>query len=280
MIWLYAFLIGASQAGYLQIIGTSKLNLQKTSQGLLLSGEYQIENKGDEAARNVYPEINLDRFQWRGTPNLLQSGASYSWKVSQIISKDQLSLPDEGRFVVSIFNSYEDLNGYPFAIPAIELFSVNEKLEKSLPQLSLQIDALSSKQYSAQVSVTNPAKESLKLLPLYILPREMDLKTLEIPLEIPAGGELSTSFLFENRTGLVGSQYHAFLILRWIEHGQRQAAVASTGFKVEKPPRRQGGLVTQQSFWAWWLWGLSLGLIWMWVFWVRPLRKFSRGKSK
>jgi len=276
MIWLFAFLMSVGQAGYLQIIGTSKLTLQKTSQGLLLSGEYQIDNKGDESARNVYPEINLDQFKWRGAPTLLQSGASYNWKVFQIISKDQLSLPDEGRFVVSIFNSYEDLNGYPFAIPAIELFSVNEKLEKSLPKLSLQIDTLSSKQYSAQVSVTNPAKEPLKFLPLYILPREMDLKTPEIPLEIPAGGELSTSFLFENRTGLAGSQYHAFLILRWVEHGQRQAAVASTGFKVEKPTLRQGGLVTRQSFWAWWFWGISLGLIWMWVFWVRPLRKFSK----
>ncbi len=276
MIWLFAFLLGTAQAGYLQIVGKPSIRLEKLNQNLQLVGEYQIKNQGDETARNVYPEIHVDQFSWHGDPVMLDAGATYVWKISQTIASQQLDLPPLGRFALIIFHHYEDLNAYPFEIPSVHLLSVGASPAVKEPLVQLQVQAVSGVLYSAQYTVTNPTGDKFHFLPMYVIPREMEMRSPEIPLEVPSGGEMVGSFLFENKKGLVGSNYHAFLVLRWIENGQRQATMTGANFRIEKNQTPRHSWNPQQIFWAWWFWITACGLIGMWAFWIRPLRKLRQ----
>jgi hypothetical protein len=279
MIWLFAFLIGTAHAGYLQIVGESSVRLEKLNQNLRLVGEYQIKNQGDETARNVYPEIQIDQFSWHGEPVMLDAGTTHVWKISQTIASSQLVLPPLGRFALVIFHHYEDLNAYPFEIPSVQLLTVGAPMQSREPSVQLTVLPVNSGIYSAQYSIANSSGDKLHCLPMYVIPREMELRSPELPLDIPGGGELAGSFLFENKSGLIGSNYHAFLVLRWVENNMRQASFVGANFLIEKNQTPAQAWNPEQIFWAWWFWITACGLIGMWAFWIRPLQKLGKSKK-
>lgn len=275
-LWLFTFLMSWAQAGYLQIVGEPQLKLHAHEQGLLLSGSYQIQNKGDETAREVFPEIGLEEFTWKGESRDLQAGETQTWAVLQVIPAEKLKLPLRGVFAFSMLNHYQDVNTYPFAIPSVELISLDAQKLVQPPQLDLVIEDDQTNLYKARVKIFNPSSQPLLVQPQPLLPREVVLQTTMVPLNVQPRGELETSFRFLNRKGLVDSFYQVHFILTWTEQGQRQAAVASGGFKIHKPkPARQAWGV-EKTFWAWLLWIVGVGLIGMWAFWIRPLRRFRK----
>jgi hypothetical protein len=271
-----AFFLGVAHAGFLQIVGEPHLSLKKHGTDLQIIGDYQIQNKGDEVARAVYPEINLDNFTFSGDPENLEAGEKKTWKISEIISHDKLIYPPQGRFAVVIYNHYQDMNGYPFGVPAIDSISLDELAVSQMPDLKLEIKSLEANQYEGRIHLSNPSASLRKFFPLYVLPREVQLSVPEAPLEVPPQGNLETSFYFLNRKGLTGSTYQAFSVLTWIEQGQRQVLFAHGGFKVEKAQTARQIWSLEKTFWAWSVWFLILGLIGMWAFWIRPLRRFQK----
>ncbi len=274
MTWIFALLISLGHAGFLRIVGTSQLDLDAKGSGLILQGEYRITNQGDEAARDVFPEFQLDRFHWQGEPKLLQAGETAVWRPYETIQKSQLTLAARGRFALSIFHHYSDMNGYSFAIPAVELLSLSDQaMPADLPSATMKIEAIESGQYSANLKIKNPGSQALKLRPLYLLPKEVELTTAVVPLEIAAGGELESSVLFQNQKGLNGSTYQAYVALQWNEGDERRAVTAVTSFRIDKNLNSKSKWNPDQRFWAWWLWALFVGLICMWIFWIRPLKR-------
>ncbi len=276
MIWLFSLLLSMANAGYLQIVGESDLHLYKHARGLLIAGEYRLQNHGDEIAREVFPEISIDQYRWHGEPHLLQAGETATWKISELIPASQLVLPNTGRFPMVIYHHYQDLNAYPFAVPKVELTTIKEKEMGERPTVKMKIEPLGATEFTAHLQIANPTAEILKMLPIYFLPKEMELISAEVPLEVPAGQEMAVSFQFANRKGLPGSSYQAFAVLQWIEKGQRQATFGADVFRIEKNQKGSRAWGLDAQFVAWLLWSLALGLIGMWAFWIRPLRKFPR----
>jgi hypothetical protein len=271
---IFIFLLTAlnAQAGFLRILPEPNLRLEKQAQGLLLSGQFSIENKGTELARDVYPELKLDQFSWVGEKRILQAGEKFTWEISETILRKQLEEPLSGEFVLQIMDHYQDFNGYSFAIPNATILSLDTKTdsESNVPTMELKIESTAVNQFSGQIQIFNPASSPQSYQISYLLPQEVEMVTPQVPVEVPAGGELSTNFQFENRKGLIGSNYQAFVVLQWVSENQRRALIKTAPFRIEKVSTKWS---LEQSFWAWWVWGLAVGLIFMWVFWIRPLRR-------
>jgi hypothetical protein len=275
MSWLFALLLTCSQAGFLRIVGEPTLALVPSGDGLKLFGEYEIQNQGDETARDVFPEFNIDQFTWSGEPQAIEAGGKVTWKVSQKILKSALELPLRGKFALAIYHHYADLNGYPFVIPSVQMINVGVVDEVVRPDVEMKIVSKGAGQYSANLKIRNPSAQKIKIWPQYLLPREMELRSPAVPLEVAAQAVLETSFLFQNQRGLPGSSYQAFSVLQWVENGRRQAVQATAYFKIGRQNKPQNGWSAESIFWGVLIWLLGAGLIAMWVFWIRPLRKYS-----
>ncbi|MEZ0392159.1 MAG: hypothetical protein ACAH59_08095 [Pseudobdellovibrionaceae bacterium] len=281
---IFLLFLSLAQAGFLKMANTSSLQLSEKKSGLVLAGTYTIFNQGDETARSVFPSFRLDRFQWSGEAQNLGAGEQFTWSLNQIIPLEQLclsvspecpvALPVHGHYLVKIHKHYQDLNGYAFEVPDILELNLNGKSQTPL-NLRLQISTEDQKNFAASYNLKNPFEERISFAIQLHLPKEMRLESSIPPVEVPSEGELQGSFQFENVKGLPGSEYIRVLSAEWAYQGKRSGQWAYNAFKIQrKSPARHWSL--DQTFWAWWSWSLFLGLILMWIFWIRPLRRLPK----
>lgn len=283
---LFLVLFSVAQAGYLRIAGNSDIHLKKQGPTLVLSGTYTMTNQGNEEAKKVWPELSLDQYTWKGFPQDLAPGESYTWEFQKKLTKGDLclqasakcpqALPSKGQFLIRGHRHYQDRNGYLFVIPDVLTAALLSKTGKNLLDMQLKLKAIEKREYRAEVELVNQSEEDLKARVSWLLPYEMDQKTEAFFLEVPALGAASGRFLFRNRSGLPGSDYLAIGIAEWVENGERRVVFRSGLFKIENPPSAISFLKNDRSVLMWTLWSVSVGLILMWIFWSRPLRKSPR----
>jgi len=281
--FLICLLISVSQAGFLKMRGEPSVSLSQTGNNLFLKGEYSIYNEGDETAWQVFPVLGMDQFRWLGPAQNISPGQSYTWKVNTPISEAELcnqvsdrclvELPLRGNFSVRVEKHYQDQNGFKFVVPDVFFIPLQPKTFSTV-HLTLEINSEQSGVYEGRYSIENPHAENLRLSVSPLLPEEVRLITPLVPIEIQGGGKVQGSFQFKNERGLPGSQYVAILIADWSQGGERNSQIASSVFYVPKL-LDSGKWSFKFLFWFWFSLTLSLGLIGMWAYWIRPLRKIS-----
>lgn len=283
--WWFCLFLSMAQAGYLRMLGQPQLEIQQENQKLVLKGEYRIVNDGDEEALQVYPELQIDQFHWQGTPENLKPQQGANWQISEEIKplcqnqseKCLLALPSQGEFLVKVQKHYQDLNAYHFVVP--DLFTIHSSKSPGISEvikteLRIKPPAPGEAIYQAEYTVRNHSGQKVKVLLTPLFPQEVQLHNEALMVEIPADGQIEGSFEFENSKGLPNSNYVGMLAAEWAEGNKRQSEFAYSAFQIgaaEKPVVAHW--TADQIFWAWWLWSLALGMIAMWAFWIRPLKK-------
>ncbi len=273
-------------AKQIRIGGNPQLVLEKSGPSLKLTGSYTLINSGDEEAKNVFPKIVIDQFSIQGEAVSLKAGEQNVWKFSEKISLVELKQPLKGQILAIFENNYSDLNGYPFSIPQLGLLTMDtdEKMISRQVTLALKIKKISKDLFQADYEVHNQMDEALALNFRAILPKEMEEPPPMTGLDLKEKASLFGSFQFKNLKGLDGSRYYAYFTVEWVHRGERKLAWVFAPFHIgaaiEKeaaPPRFPWAskLTSTQLFWLYWSIFALFGFLFVWVYWVLPLRKLK-----
>jgi hypothetical protein len=284
MSWIFFLCLSWAQAGFLKMVSEPHLEIQSQGDQILLTGDFQILNEGDENSLEVSPELKIDNYTWKGKSQDLAANQGARWELREKVPlctrvgpDCPIALPSRGQFLVRILKNYQDQNSYAFAVPDVVIQSSKESSE-SWP-MTLQMDlktALSATgEYTIDYTLKNLTGKQMKVNVRPVLPAEMKLQSAISPIEIPSNGEVTSSFTFQNIKGLPGSQYVVFLGAEWVEEGARRSNFAYTMVSV---PQKESSLSwsADRIFTIWWIWFSFLTLIFMWIFWIRPLKKLIK----
>ncbi len=285
-----------SHAGFLRIVSDPNLILMEEGSEIYLQGEFKLENQGNEMAKDVFPSFHIDHFTVSMEKRNLQPNESYTWNLKAKLDRSRLcvekgpgclvALPAEGDFLVHIEKNYQDQNSYPFAVPDILNLSYNKKGSVKtgfeLINIKASISTIGPNEFETLYEIENLTGETLKVGLRYLLPKEVEMTTALVPLELGPRKKISGQIWFKNKTGLVGSDYLSLLVAETVEAGQRKFAWGSQHFKIEK-------FIPKPSIWSpfvglnsakmfFWVWGifsvLALGSVL--VFWLLPIRKIAK----
>lgn len=280
---LLALLLTFANASFLQMRGEPKVELVDAGDHMVLKGEYAIHNEGDETAWQVFPVLGIDQYRWIGTGKNINPGQGFVWVLNERISTNdlcqepkpgcQVELPSKGNFAVKVEKHYQDQNSYQFVVPDVFFVPVKANLFSSL-NMNMEIVAQGGELFEARYNLENPNSYPVKAAVTPLLPLEVRPLSTPVPVEIPANGQVSGIFQFENQKGLPGSHYLAILTAEWAHEGHRNSQYVSGGFQIPKSsPAKK--LSVHAMLWIWFGLGMFLGLMAMWIFWIRPLKKLS-----
>jgi hypothetical protein len=248
-----SFLSGpAAFAGSLTMIGTAKLGAVMKDDEIVISGTYEIDNKGDESAFDVFPGLELDKWSWVGKPARIDAGGKQEWPVSEKIKISVLDkeLPSQGRLSILTRRYYKDINGYAFSAADVTTFYVGvftpeQQVAMQVPDLQLQEEVGGDGQnFTGKISARNLGKESLKARITIFTAREIGREEQEPRwLEVPVGKTVDIRFHLMNVTGLVGSTYAVYGIAEWQHGGIRLSATSSAVASIHRVEMIQRYLV-------------------------------------
>lgn len=286
LIVLSLLLSAPLMAKQIRIGGNPQLQLIKEGSHLKLTGSYTLTNSGDEEAKNVFPRILIDDFSTAGESVSLPAGKNYTWKFSQVIEDSHLHPPLKGQFLAIFENNYSDLNSYPFSIPQLGLMTVGteDKMISRQVTMALKIKKVAKDLFQADYEVHNQMDESLPLKFKAILPKEMEMPAPISGIDLKEKASLFGSFYIKNLKGLDGSRYYAYFTVEWMHGGERKVswvfAPFNIGAAIEKAPVQIGPrwaskLSNTQLFWLYWSIFALFGFLFIWVYWVMPLRKLK-----
>lgn len=275
-------------AGFLRISSESDLRLIEKKGEIFLQGKFTLQNQGDESAKDVFPEFTMDRWALALSKQSLDPMQKWTWDVDEQIPRSLLcikasadcllALPDQGDFPLRVDKNYQDQNGYAFSAPDILRLSFDRKASSDkkfeLIKLELKVIAESESQYRADYVIRNQVDRPIKLALHHLVPKEVETTTADLPVEIFALGELRGSFIFRNKTGLIGSEYLSFLVAEMTENHRRKFVWSSASFKIQKfiEPARSGWRwpISRDGVWAL-FWGFlsMLAFVWVYFYWQR-----------
>ncbi len=268
---IFWILLSVAQAGFLKMVGQPQLDIRSQQGQLQLQGNYRIVNEGNSPAFQVYPQLKIDGFQWAGEPEDIEAGESVEWKINEVLKP--LTLPPSGEFLVRVQKFYRDQNAYSFQVP--DLFILKTVAEDQPSSLSVKMKIRTSREngteFQIEYEIQNAGAESLRAQLNVLLPAEVTLLSPVVPVDVPGRGNIRGTLQFKNEKALSGSNYVAFLTAEWSEAGLRRTSFAYDTFQI-KEAKQANKWSRDQLFWAWWVWGLFVGLLAMWWFWLRPLQ--------
>lgn len=283
---IFLLLLSISQGGVLRIASEANLQLERKGSEVELVGTYSMHNQGDDFAKDVWPEFQLDQYQWRGGSQSLPAGEKFTWEIRELIPQEQfclqvsdhcpVALPLRGQFLLSVQKHYQDPNGYIFVVPDFEILSMGSGESDPYLKLSLMVQKENAVEFMGHYGIQNQSDPNLQVQIQWLLPKEVESLTQPSPFEVPGKGEVSGSFQFQNRSGLPGSTYVAILTAAWEQDGARLALAEVSKFEIESHKVVQPFFKQDRKILSWILWFTMVGLILMWLFWIRPLRKFSK----
>lgn len=192
------------QAGYITITTTAEFPFIYSN---YTNGTIQIENSGDEIAKNVVSVIDSKHFSSYVYIGDLFPGKKII-KNATIIILDKLK---PGKYTIPIKTYYEDLSGYSFsAITPIELVYETPTMSKiSITTKNLKI-AENSKS-KLEIKIKNNDLKNQKLFLSIYLPDEIVTDKNNIEINIPANSEKSIFFYLSSYKAIKGSNYPFFV---------------------------------------------------------------------
>ncbi len=285
LFWFLTAVEFSASARFLQIVGESQLHLSREAGALLIKGIYLIENRGDEPAQNVFPTFQLDQSQLTLDPQTVSPGQKISWDIEWRIplqnlcqnpnDKCPLSLPDRGQFLLQVLNHYRDRNGYSFSVSEpLEIISEDSPGETpAKPQIYLKIQAQEHDLFLVNYRIFNPNSEARKFALRVLIPDELRFLNHHLgSVNIEPQSEIRGNFQIQNQMGLPGSGYQVILSAEWNEKDQRATASGMENFQLSAVKTLSKNQIDFR-FWGWFFISSALGLICMWIFWIRPLKK-------
>ena len=198
----------------------------------------RIENRGDEAARNVYAHVQFNGTETQTSPIL---EFQPNTPVGTLVVLQRPAMTGIYPAVVTVF--FEDLNGYPFSsvtVQAIPFGDVNQA------RISAALDGRRVRgKGTLKLRLRNQGEQDVTTRVRMITAREIIAEPPEGDIVIPAGQVHSLPIPIENFSALPGSHYPVHAILEYEADGYHFTSGASTVVNMLQP-RPYGA----KSFWV------------------------------
>jgi hypothetical protein len=279
-----------SDARFIRILSDAQLEARAEAESVTLFGTYELENQGDETARDVFLAFELGTWAFTTEKRSLSPGVKHSGQINESFPLARLrcgtgdadlcaeqELPLKGAFPLRIMRHYQDGNGYPFSAVAVQPLKIGQLTEEQ--QYTTGVVGLrpvvvmkgtSGEAFSGTVEVRNLRDAPQTVSVALVLPSEFINMTEPFQLQIPPRGTASGPFQFGNDAGLTGSAYEVVTVLQWAEGGVRHTSSARQMVTVQKSSRAPyfiGVLV------------VALG-VWLLVRWMRRRRVLVPAKRR
>ena len=195
--------------------------------------EITLQNKGDEAAYKIYPELQLGSSEAKLSPQQKMAvNDSRQW--SHAFSPEEAGLKLNGTYPLLITLHYHDSNMYPASTPEIVLFEM-VKAGKELPFES-KIETSEVLDFG-QVSLTlgNVLDRTLVGEVRVLLPIELTTENNSSTFELQANQTSQILFPITNKGALPGSKYKIFSITEFNDSGRHYCVLVSDMISVKMP---------------------------------------------
>lgn len=203
---LFSFYI--VQAGYISITTTAEFPFISSN---YTDGKIQIENSGDEIAKDVISVIDSKYFYSYVYMGDLPPGKRLI-KNSTLIILEKL---EPGKYIVPIKTYYKDLNGYSFsAITPLELVYETPTISKvHLSTKNLKITE--GGKSKLEVKIKNNDSKDQKLHLILHLPDEIVADKSSIEINLPSNSEKTVFFYLSSFNAIKGSNYPFFVSVEY-----------------------------------------------------------------
>ncbi len=239
-------------AGTLTIEGLSKIEFNLEGDQLKITGSYEISNKGDEVAQNVFPLFEIGSWKWAGEGRTIDHGKAEVWLINESFAASRLgcvagqqctekSKVSRGYIAVRVLRMYEDSNGHPFSAPDVLrtfIGDINGEDRAALraPKLSQALDCKGDGQkFKCKALLKSNVTAPLEVTVVLHTTREVEVNAPIQNVTIAAGNKSELEFELSNTNGLAGSTYPALAIAEWSEGDLRNSLLASELFAIEEP---------------------------------------------
>ncbi len=221
----YFIFLNSTLAGTISIQGSPQVQFELKGGVVTVSGHVEFLNLGDEIALDVFPELQIGSWQWKGDGYDLDPNEKHEWRIHErsFLSKwhctkeycRDFQLPLIGSYPMEFYRHYHDMNGYPFSsIMVKDVFIGAEAISSpKLPlQGQLQITSHGSS-FTANLSLENLSSE-----PLEVLVTLRSTKAISIPenqekiLDISPHAKGVLTFHGKTRKALLNSLHDIFAI--------------------------------------------------------------------
>ena len=190
-----------------------------------VSGHVELVNKGDEIALDVFPELQIGSWQWKGDGYDLDPEEKYHWNIHEKASLSEsycikehckdFQLPLMGSYPMEFYRHYHDMNGYPFSSISVKNIFIGAKATPP-PKLPLQGElqiTSHGNSFTANLSLENLSNEQLGVSVIL-----RSTKAISIPenqeqiLNIGPHAKKALTFHGETRKALLNSLHDIFAI--------------------------------------------------------------------
>ena len=212
-------------AGTISIQGSPQVQLELNKNLVVMSGHIEFVNLGDEKALDVFPELKIGSWQWKGDGHNLDPKQKHHWRIHKKASLSEwqcieescksFQLPLTGSYPMEFYRHYHDVNGYPFSSMTVEDVFVGTEAVKliELP-LQGQLEVIShGSSFVANLSLENSSNEQLEALVTLRSTKAIAIpKNQEKILDIGPHTKKTLTFHGETRKALLNSVHDIFAI--------------------------------------------------------------------
>ena len=240
-------------AKFITLQGENKLTVRVTDEHkVVLSGSYEIENRGDETAQNVILSLNLGSWVYATPANTIPRGERKSWRIEQSFSDEQLTcagnaidlcadlnLPVRGIFPLRVAFHYQDQNGYMFSAVTVQAVEIGEltstqKYAAAVPplQASLTFRRPRGKEYPGVLVLRNPSEVAQKVAVALITSKELAALTKPFSVTVPPLSSSEHTIPLVNFSGLKDSTYIVIAVIQGAADGVRYLTVSRSSVTI------------------------------------------------
>ena len=237
-------------AGSLTIAPKSELHVAVVGEEARVFGRYEIQNRGDEDSKEVFPTLNLGGWMWSGiAQDILRSG-SFVWNVDQAFQAKLLGcdpsqncrsdgLPDRGIYPLRVVRNYQDRSGYRYSAVEVELLPVNVSPDEAAQLKRGELDSMfhlsgPGSEFEGEFEVRNTSQREIQGNFRVLVPDELSAESAVLPVQLKPGETVRLPVQIINFRAVNISDYAVFGYVEYQAGALRNTTVASGIVKVRK----------------------------------------------
>ncbi|MCB0394324.1 MAG: hypothetical protein KDD25_07180 [Bdellovibrionales bacterium] len=252
-LFLYALVLILSEPVFgktISIVGSPSLSFQFSEGQVNVEGEFELSNFGDEAAIEVFPEIEIGKWRWAGNPVKLMPQARNRWSLAaQVDLKDfacrkdtcvDNPLPQSGLFPILVWRHYKDLNGYPFSALTVERAIIGgvpedrQNLLYSSPLKQIVKVKSNGEAFVAEVTIYNSGSTEIEGVLSLFTTREVLIETKPMAITLDPQSQKTFDLEGKNISGLLGSVYQVYSVLEYRDGEFRNASIGNAAWTIQE----------------------------------------------
>ena len=255
-VWLVLALPLSASAGFLAMEGVNELSFRLTDGGVRVSGNYQVLNRGNERANDVFVALSLAGWVHVTPPQPLEPDGRAVWSIDQTIPVELLKchdqkkgcppadLPLRGVFPLLVITHYRDTNSYPFSAVHVDSVALGDLSPEDTymiqaPEIqgvfTLTNDGRNT--FSGKLEVTNHSSEEQHIFTSLHTSRELRVESPTAVFDVAPSGRTSVPVTVHNYTGTINSAYRLLALMQWEENDLRHLAAAWAVLNVVQEER-------------------------------------------